>query len=258
MSAKGRLSGKVALITGGGSGIGRAAAMRFSAEGATVIVAGTSMPSLDDTVALAGGGATALQLDVVDEDSIERALATIRERADGLDILVNNAGLGGGSGAAHEIDGETWDRELGVNLRSVYQVARQAWPLLAESGGAIVNTASIAGLWAIPGAAAYCVAKAGVIMLTKCLALDGAHVGIRSNCVCPGHTDTPLLDGYFQSQSDPVETRRVVAGMFPLGRIGQPGDIAGAMVYLASDEAAWVTGSAVVVDGGLTTGMWFG
>jgi NAD(P)-dependent dehydrogenase (short-subunit alcohol dehydrogenase family) len=162
-------------------------------------------------------------------------------------------------GAAHELAEEDWDRELDTNLKSVYLVSKVAWPLLRERGsGAIVNTASIAGLWAIPVDAAYCASKAGVIMLTKCMALDGAKSGIRVNCVCPGYTETPMIEGYFAAQPDPAEARRFATGLHPLGRLGRPRDIADAIVYLASDEAAWVTGTAFVVDGGLTSGIWAG
>ena len=113
-------------------------------------------------------------------------------------------------------------------------------------------------MWAIPADAAYCASKAGVIMLTKCLALDGARQGIRANCVCPGYTQTPMIDGYFDAQPDPGAAREFAARMHPLGRLGLPRDHADAFVYLASDEAAWVTGTALVVDGGLTSGIWGG
>ena len=152
-----------------------------------------------------------------------------------------------------------WDRELAINLKSVYLVSRAAWPHLVErGGGAILNTASIAGMWAIPADAAYCASKAGVIMLTKCMALDGARAGIRVNCVCPGFIDTPMIHGYFDDQPDPAAAERFAVGLHPLGRLGTPLDIADAFVYLASEEAQWVTGSALVVDGGLTSGIWGG
>jgi NAD(P)-dependent dehydrogenase (short-subunit alcohol dehydrogenase family) len=121
-----------------------------------------------------------------------------------------------------------------------------------------VSTASIAGLWAIPDDAAYCASKAGVIMLTKCLALDGAKAGIRANCVCPGFIQTPMIDGYFADQADPAASREFAVGLHPLGRLGDPLDIADGFVYLASDEARWVTGTALTVDGGLTAGIWGG
>jgi NAD(P)-dependent dehydrogenase (short-subunit alcohol dehydrogenase family) len=237
-----RLAGKVALVTGGGSGIGAETVRRFRDEG-TVVVAGD----------LRGGD---LELDVTSPASVAAAMSEIRERHGGLDVVVNNAGVTI-VGAVHELAEDDWDRELATNLKSVYLVSKAAWPLLRErGGGSILSTASIAGLWAIPADAAYCASKAGVVMLTKCMALDGAKDGIRVNCVCPGFTETPMIEGYFDAQPDPAEARRFAERLHPLGRLGRPRDIADAFVYLASDEAAWVTGSALVVDGGLTSGIW--
>jgi NAD(P)-dependent dehydrogenase (short-subunit alcohol dehydrogenase family) len=223
MAGPGRLQGKTCFVTGAGSGIGRATALRFAQEGGKVAAC------IDDVADAFGS----------------------------LDVVVNNAGVTI-VGAAHEMDESDWDRELATNLKSVYLVSKSAWPRLVERRGAIVNTASIAGLWAIPADAAYCASKAGVVMLTKCMALDGAKDGVRVNCVCPGYTETPMIEGYFADQPDPGEARTFATRLHPLGRLGAPRDIADAMVYLASDEAAWVTGTALVVDGGLTSGIWGG
>jgi NAD(P)-dependent dehydrogenase (short-subunit alcohol dehydrogenase family) len=253
----GRLAGKVALVTGAGSGIGQATAHRFAEEGALVAAADVRAEAARET---AGGldGAIAVELDVASRQSVEAGLQAAVQALGGLDVVVNNAGVTI-IGAAHELGEEDWDRELDTNLKSVYLVSKAAWPLLLErGGGAIVNTASIAGLWAIPADAAYCASKAGVIMLTKCMALDGAKAGIRVNCVCPGYTETPMIEGYFAGQPDPAEARRFATRLHPLGRLGRPRDIADAIVYLASEEAAWVTGAALVVDGGLTSGIWGG
>ena len=256
MSA-GRLEGKACLVTGAASGIGRATALRFAEEGARVAVADIRAQEAEATARELGGEAIAVELDVTSPGSIAAGLERTREAFGGLDVVVNNAGVTI-VGAAHELAEADWDRELDTNLKSVYLVSKAAWPLLLEGGGAIVNTASIAGLWAIPNDAAYCASKAGVIMLTKCMALDGAKAGIRVNCVCPGYTQTPMIEGYFADQPDPEEARRFAAQLHPLGRLGAPRDIADAMVYLASDEAGWVTGTALVVDGGLTSGIWGG
>jgi NAD(P)-dependent dehydrogenase (short-subunit alcohol dehydrogenase family) len=251
----GRLAGKVCLITGAGSGIGRAAALRFSEEGARVAVADVRREAAAETVGAIGDGALPLTVDVTSPASIEAGLQEVVSSCGGLDVVVNNAGVTI-VGAAHELDEDDWDLELATNLKSVYLVSKAAWPRLVErGGGSIINTASIAGLWAIPADAAYCASKAGVVMLTKCMALDGATDGIRVNCVCPGYTETPMIEGYFADQADPDEARRFATQLHPLGRLGRPGDIADAMVYLASDEAAWVTGTALVVDGGLTSGI---
>jgi NAD(P)-dependent dehydrogenase (short-subunit alcohol dehydrogenase family) len=257
MSGPGRLAGKICLATGAGSGIGRATAVRFAEEGARVAVADVRVEAAEETARAIGDAAVALPVDVTSPASVEGCIERIVVAFGRLDVVVNNAGVTI-VGAAHELNESDWDRELDTNLKSVYLVSKAAWPLLLERGGAIVNTASIAGLWAIPNDAAYCASKAGVIMLTKCMALDGAKAGIRVNCVCPGYTETPMIEGYFADQPDPEEARRFAARLHPLGRLGSPRDIADAMVYLASDEAAWVTGTALVVDGGLTSGIWGG
>jgi NAD(P)-dependent dehydrogenase (short-subunit alcohol dehydrogenase family) len=222
-----------------------------------VAVADVRAEAAEATAREIGGEAVAVEVDVTSADSVAACLAQTSEALGGLDAVVNNAGVTI-VGAAHELAESDWDRELDTNLKAVYLVSKAAWPLLLERGGAIVNTASIAGLWAIPSDAAYCASKAGVIMLTKCMALDGAKAGIRVNCVCPGYTETPMIQGYFADQPDPEEARRFATQLHPLGRLGEPRDIADAIVYLASDEAAWVTGTALVVDGGLTSGIWGG
>lgn len=197
-------------------------------------------------------------VDVTDAHAVGEALARTEEELGGIDVVVNNAGITI-VGGVQELSSEQWDRELDINLKSVYLVSRAAWPALrAGGGGCILSTASIAGLWAIPNDAAYCASKAALIMLTKCMALDGARDGIRVNCVCPGFVQTPMIDGYFSDQADPDAARAFATGLHPLGRLGDPVDIADAFVYLASDEARWVTGTALVVDGGLTSGIWSG
>jgi NAD(P)-dependent dehydrogenase (short-subunit alcohol dehydrogenase family) len=159
-------------------------------------------------------------------------------------------------GAVHELEEADWDRVLEVDLKSIYLVSRAAWPHLRDAGGGtIANTASVAGIWGTPGQAGYAAAKAGAIMLTKCMALDGAKDGIRVNCVCPGFTATPMLERYLAGQDDPAAARAFAAGLHPLGRLGEPRDLADAFVYLVSDEARWVTGTALTVDGGLTAGI---
>jgi meso-butanediol dehydrogenase/(S,S)-butanediol dehydrogenase/diacetyl reductase len=257
----GRLDGIVALVTGAGSGIGRETASRYGAEGAVVVAADLKGDTAAETAAAieaAGGRATSLEMDVTDAAGVNAGVDRVVAEHGGLDVVINNAGITI-VGAAHALEEDEWDRELAINLKSVYLVSRAAWPHLKQrGGGAILSTASIAGLWAIPADAAYCASKAGVIMLTKCMALDGARDRIRAACVCPGYIDTPMIQGYFDDQPDPAEARRFATGIHPLGRLGDPEDIAEAFVYLGSPQANWVTGTALVVDGGLTSGIWAG
>ncbi len=250
-----RFDEKVVLITGAGSGIGRAAAVRFASEGATVIVADIDEGAAAETVNAAGERSQPLHLDVLSTSSIEAGLAAVAKAHGGLDVLINNAGALRG-GAIDTATEEDWDFELAINLKSVFLMSRAAWPLLCECKGNIVNTASNAGIEASAGQLGYRTAKAGNIMLTKCMALDGAKVGVRVNCVCPGATRTPLMENLFLTKPD--EFREEFARLFPLGRIGEPTDVAAAMAYLASDDAAWVTGIALVVDGGWLSGEWHG
>ena len=256
-----RLRGKAAFVTGAGSGIGRATAQRFAEEGAAVMAADVVAEKAVETarmITAEGLAASSVAVDVTDGDAVDAALAQTVQELGGIDIVLNNAGITI-VGAAHELSSEDWDRELSINVKSVYLVSRAAWPRLRErGGGSILSTTSIAGLWAIPDDAAYCASKAAVIMLTKCMALDGARDGIRVNCLCPGFVQTPMIEGYFADQPDPDAARAFATGLHPLGHLGEPVDIAEGYVYLASDEASWVTGSVLVVDGGLTSGIWSG
>jgi len=205
-----------------------------------------------------GQAALGIQLDVTSTASINAGLGELIAHFGGLDCVINNAGVTI-VGAAHEMPEEEWDKELDTNLKSVYLVSKAAWPHLVERGGGSINsTASIAGIWAIPDDAAYCASKAGVIMLTKCMALDGAKAGIRVNCICPGFIETPMIEGYFADQPDPAASREFATSIHPLGRLGKPRDIADGFVYLSSDEASWVTGTPLVIDGGLVSGIWGG
>ena len=237
----GRLQDKVALITGGGSGIGEATAHRFAEEGAKVVVADLKVETAQRVADAIGG-------------EVEETVG----RFGGLDTLVCNAGVTI-VGGVMDLTEEQWDKELDTNLKSVFLCAREAWNhLAARGGGSILSTASMAGQWAIPADAAYCASKAGLIMLTKCMALDGAKQNIRANCICPGFTNTPMIDGYFNDQPDPAAARKFAENLHPLGRLGEPVDHANAFVYLASDEANWVTGTELNVDGGITCGIWGG
>jgi NAD(P)-dependent dehydrogenase (short-subunit alcohol dehydrogenase family) len=239
----GRLEGKKAFVTGGSSGIGAAVVERFRAEGATVVSADVE-----------GGD---VHCDVRSATSVEDAIAHAVAGLDGLDTLVLNAGRPV-VGTVHELAEADWDDGLAVNLKGLYLCSRAAWPHLAAGGGSITITASIVGIWGSQNQAAYCATKAGAIMLAKCMALDGAKSGIRANAVCPGFVETPLLERFLADQDDPDAVRAGATALHPLGRLGRPLDIAEAFVYLASEEACWVTGTALPVDGGLSSGIWGG
>jgi meso-butanediol dehydrogenase/(S,S)-butanediol dehydrogenase/diacetyl reductase len=254
----GRLEAKLALVTGAASGIGAATARRFVEEGAHVVCADVRPDELRATVRELGDAATFQELDVRSEAAIGGALDGIGERWGKLDVLVNNAGTPI-PGRLDDLPTEVWTRGIELNLTSVFLVTRAAWPMLVASGnGCVLNTASIAGLWAIPNDAPYCATKAAVVMLTRCLALDGAPQGVRANCVCPGFTETPMIQAKFEEWPDPDAARRQAAALHPIGHLATADDMANAFVYLASDEASFVTGAVLPVDGGLTSGIWGG
>ena len=238
-----RLQGKRVLVTGGGSGIGAAVAERFRAEGAQVV-----------TGDLRGGD---IELDVRSWDANVAAVAHTVARLGGLDTIVCNAGRPG-TGTPETLDEATWDDAFAVNAKSVFLLAKASWQHLAQSRGCIIATASITATTPTQAQLAYCPSKAAALSTIKCLALDGAKLGIRANAVLPGFTHTPMMHDWANAKPDPQATLDFVSGLHPLGRLGETSDIAGAFVYLASDEACWVTGAAVPVDGGLTTGLWGG
>jgi NAD(P)-dependent dehydrogenase (short-subunit alcohol dehydrogenase family) len=250
-----RLAGKTALVTGAGGGIGRQIARRFSEEGARVVVAGRRLETVQETADMLPG-ASALSMDVSSAVSVAAGIEKTIARLGGLDVVVNNAGVAP-VGSIAELGEDEWDEVMDVNLKSVFLVSKAAWPHLVErGGGALLSTSSICGQVAFQSHVRYCVSKAGVEMLSRCLALDGAPHGIRANCVLPGFTRTPMLEGFLADQADPAAANAGITGKVPAGRLGSPRDIAEAFVYLASDEATWVTGTTLVVDGGTSAGLW--
>jgi meso-butanediol dehydrogenase / (S,S)-butanediol dehydrogenase / diacetyl reductase len=250
-----RLSGKVAFITGGGTGIGRACAVLFAKEGAKVGIAGRRLEMLNAAakeISAAGGEVFAVECDVTQKASVERALHETEKRFGRLNVIVNNAGAMH-VGSADETPDEDWNRVLATNLTGTFLVSRAALPALRRAGGgSIVNVGSYLGLVAIKQRAAYCASKGGVTLLTKAMALDHAHENIRVNCVCPAIVETEMAKSAIARAADPAAYRKARESQIPLGRMGQPEDIAQLALFLASEESSWMTGVALPIDGGAT------
>lgn len=252
--SRGELTGRVAIVTGAASGIGRAVAELLVHEGASVVMVDTDSFAVDALTAeirATGGACSRLVGDVSETHVADAAVNEAVNRFGRLDLLVNNAGIPY-IGTVLSTPLDEWERVFAVNVRSVYLFSRAAIPELKHAGGgAIVSTASEAGLVGFHEYAAYSASKAAVINLTRSMALDHAADGIRVNCVCPGSICTPLLERYYEAQSDPVGTRRLDKAAHPLG-LGTPEDVANGVLYLASDRSTYVTGHTLVVDGGYT------
>jgi len=253
-----RLKDKVALITGSGSGIGKATALLFGREGAKVMSVDIDAETAQATarqIADAGGRADSLQADVSVAADVERMVQTTVERFGRLDVLVNNAGIIFLLPIT-QVPEEMWDRLIDINLKGVYLGLKYGIPqMIKQGGGAIVNTASIAGLRGAATYDAYCASKGGVVQLTKATAVEFAKMNVRVNCVCPGIIDTAMLDrGVAEQGLDKAAVVQVAGQAHPMGRIGRPEEVAAAVLFLASDEASFVTGVALPVDGGLWAG----
>ncbi len=249
-----KLEGKVILITGGSSGIGRAAALRCAADGAAVVVADVNTAAGQATVRdiqQNGGRASYVHTDVVDSRQVEALVAGTVQRYGKLDGAFNNAGIDGGFANTVKMTEEAFDRTIAVNLKGVWLcIKHEIVQFLAQgSGGAIVNTASIAGLVGTRGGIAYCASKHGVVGMTRSAALDFSKKGIRVNAVCPGIIETPMLERMAAERGLGLDA---YAALEPVGRLGEPREIADAVAWLLSDEASFVTGIALPVDGGWT------
>jgi NAD(P)-dependent dehydrogenase (short-subunit alcohol dehydrogenase family) len=240
-----------AIVTGGGSGIGRAAAERFAEEGAAVVVGDVDEDGGHETVSMiesAGGEAQFVHADVTEEADSATLVETALDSYGGLDFAFNNAGIEGESHPASEQPTTNWEQVIDVNLRGVFFGMREQIPAMMEDGGgAIVNTASIAGILGFPNLAPYVASKHGVIGLTKTAALEFASDGVRLNAVCPGVIETPMVAR--SQEENPEEMEQAIAAT-PMGRLGQPEEIADAVVWLCSDRASFVTAESLVVDGG--------
>lgn len=247
-----RLDGKVALITGGGAGIGEAVARLFAQEGAAVVITGRRKEVLERVageIERGNGRALAVAGSVTDEAHVRSAVLQAVRAFGTLNVLINNAGIGAFGKLLHETDDATWDDLLAINLTGVFRMTRAAVPeMIRAGGGAIVNVSSIASLVGIPLTAAYSATKGAMDALTRCLAIDYAKHGVRCNSICPGLVDTPMAADLIHDQARFAQ----VMASYPLGRPGTAEEVAKLVLYLASDESAWVTGGIFPIDGGMT------
>ncbi len=249
-----RLKSKVAIVTGAGSGIGEATALTFAKEGARVTVADVvdSAGKMDtvEQIRAAGGDAKYVHTDVTSASDIQGMVSTTISNYGKLDVLFNNAGIAMRLAVA-DLPEDDWDRCIDINLKGAYLGSKYAIPaMIANGGGSIINTASIYGIVGGPNRAAYVASKGGVVNLTRGMALDYAETNIRVNCICPGYTDTPIIQNIVETPAK----YKALADQHPLGRLAKPLDIAYGALYLASDESAFVTGIALPIDGGYTAG----
>ena len=246
-----QFEGKVALVTGAASGIGRASALAFARAGAKTVIADVVVEGGEETVRMikaAGGDALFVRVDVSQAAEVETLIQKIVERYGRLDYAHNNAGIEGEGAPTADCTEENWDRIININLKGVWLCMKYAIPqMLKQGGGAIVNTASVAGLIGVPGGSAYCAAKGGVVQLTRTAALEYATAGIRVNAVCPGAIRTPMVERIVANRP---EVEAVFIAGEPIGRLGKPEEIAEAVVWLCSDAASFVTGVPLPVDGG--------
>jgi meso-butanediol dehydrogenase/(S,S)-butanediol dehydrogenase/diacetyl reductase len=247
-----RLKDKVCLITGGGSGIGRATCELFAREGAKVVVADKLLSAARVVAALIGEAAIAIEVDVAQSASVRSMIdATIRDLGR-LDVLINNAGYGI-PGSVVETSEDDWDKLMAVNVNGVFFACKYAIPVMKQQGGGvIVNTASIVANVGIRNRAAYCASKGAVAALTRAMALDHVNDNIRVNCVAPGTIDTPYFEDIIRKSERPQELRRELEARQAMNRLGRPEEIANAFLFLASDESSFSTGSMLIVDGGMT------
>jgi 2-keto-3-deoxy-L-fuconate dehydrogenase len=250
-----KLQGKYALVTGAGSGIGQATALLFAQEGAHVIAADMNAEALQATrekMAQRGLQVETALLNVTDEEMVKEVVAQTVERCGHVDLLLNIAGIGS-TQTAVDTDLETWERVFAVNVRGTFLMSKYLLPsMIQQNFGVIINMASVAGMVGLPDRAAYCASKAAVIGLTRAMAVDHVKQGIRVNAICPGTVDSPWVGRLLDAAEDATEARRKLVARQPMGRLGQPEEIAEAALYLASDAATFITGTTLAIDGGLT------
>lgn len=245
-----RLKGKIAIVTGAGSGIGRACALALAREGAKVALVGRRKAPLEAVAHQIGNAALVVAADVSKQNQIDRIIEATVARFGGPNVLLNNAGVLH-VGTAEQITEEQWDETFRVNVRGVWLLSRAVLPAMRKAGGgSIINLASVLGINGARNRASYAPSKGAVVLLTKCMAVDHGHENIRVNAICPSFVETDLTAAVINQAPNPTLVRSERIAVHPIGRLGQPEDITGLAVYLASDESSWVTGSIFPVDGG--------
>lgn len=245
-----RLQGKNVIVTGAGTGIGRACALAMAREGARLVLVGRRKEKLQDLAIEIGNSAIPIAADVSKKADIENLIARAHAEFGGINVLLNNAGVLH-VGNVEQITEEQWDQTFNVNVRGLWLLSRAVLPHMRKAGGgSIINMASVLGINGARNRASYAPSKGAVVLLTKCMAIDHGHENIRVNAICPSFVETDLTAAVLSTVPDPQAVRRERIALHPIGRLGKPEDIAGLAVYLACDESSWVTGSVFPVDGG--------
>jgi NAD(P)-dependent dehydrogenase (short-subunit alcohol dehydrogenase family) len=255
-----KLKNRIVVVTGAGSGIGRACAIESALAGATVIVADINLAGAEETVGeIEGingmeGKAVSFETDVSDPYSVMQLVEFVIDKYSRVDALINNAAIQINKTVA-DMTFEEWNHQLSVNVGGIFLCSKYFLPYLRLTKGNIVNMSSVNGFFVEPMCAGYCTTKAAIIGLTKAMAIDHGHEGIRVNCICPGYINAGLAEGYFQSQPDPEKAREEAGKLHALWRVGNPEEVGRVAVFLASDDASFMTGASVVVDGGFGSGL---
>lgn len=252
-----KLNNRIVVVTGSGSGIGRACAIEFAKVGAKVVVADINLQGAEETVQqirVNKGTAIAFKTDVSNPGSVKHLVDFTIKTYSKINSLINNAAIQVNK-TIEDITFEEWNLQMSINVGGIFLCSKYFLPYLRKTKGNIVNMSSVNGFFVEPMCAGYCTTKAAIIGLTKAMAIDHGKESIRVNCICPGYIDAGLAEGYFQSQPDPAKAREEAGKLHALWRIGKPGEVGRVAVFLASDDASFMTGASVVVDGGFGSGL---